>query len=488
MSTNRLLILGIDGLDSELLEKWKDHLPNMGRLKAPKDGEAFSSIFPPDTTPAWATIYTGMSPSQHGVINFVNPADREGGYTPLEVSDELLRGNTFWDNVSKAGHKVCIVLPMIISPGWEVNGTILCRSTSPANAREPLTSFPPDRVDIYNPHAPTLNLVGGFYGQSQLGGLADFLKRRLEEEERLTMEMLEGEQWQLFFSYFSALDEVQHVFWPYCDPQHPAYPGPNEFETIILDFYKKADDILGRVLAACDPSDKVIVVSDHGQGPRPSLVANLNEWLRREGYLVPKQKGSTKAKNRLKSRVKNLLLGFVRRYGAGKVIMTASKHFPVWKKLLAPSSGIDWEKSRAYVSDLSAVKNYSYGGIRVLDTGNPAEKMRVIDEIISGLKELRRPDSQEPLVKLAARREDVYQGVHIDKYPEILIEFDERYGIGWDFDGELFNSKEDMVHLKPGTHRRETAVFLSHNIEADALDKVRDLRDIYPLVLRSFDL
>jgi len=486
MNNVKLVVLGIDGLDSELLAKWRHHLPNMWRLRSAQDRVVFHSIFPPDTTPAWATIYTGMSPAQHGVINFVNPADREDGYEPLRVDDVSLRGKTFWDKISEAGHKVCVLLPMIISPGWVVNGAMLCRSTSPGSSNEPLTSFPTDLISNYRPHPPTLNLVGGFYGQSHLGNLADLLKRRLEEEERLTLEMLESEQWQLFFSYFSALDEVQHVFWPYCDPLHPSYPGPNEFETIILDFYKNVDQILGHVLDACDQSVKVIMLSDHGQGPRPSRVVNFNEWLRREGYLVPKQASAAKAKNRLKSKVKKLLLSFVHRYGAGKFIMNVSKHFPVWKQLLAPSSGIDWGKTRAYVSDLSAVKNYSYGGIRVVDTGDNVEKQRVIDQIISGLKGLQLPSSQAPLVKLVARREDVYQGPHIDKYPEILLEIDENYGIGWDFSGDLFSTKEDIVHLKPGTHRRETAVFLTHGIDADAINHVRDLRDIYPLILRLF--
>lgn len=488
MVDSRLVILGVDGLDMEMVDRWKKELPNLMQLKGLRNNHAFHSIFPPDTTPAWATIYTGLNPAQHGVINFVNPADKQDGYAPLKVSDRIIAGKTFWDGISEAGYKSCVVLPMLISPGWEIKGSMLCRSTNPSSPKNPLTSFPPGLVDKYKPDPPKLNLFGGFYGESQLKDLYQYLRSRTEEEGRLTMEMLNGEQWQLFFTYFSAIDEVQHVFWPYCDPSHPLYPGPNEFQDTILNLYKMFDKILGRVLSECADADKVLVISDHGQGPRPGLVVNINEWLRREGHLTPISKSGVQVKNEIKSKVKNLLINFVKKYGAGKWIMKVSAVFPVWKKMLAPSSGIDWDRTRAYVSDLSTVKNYSYGGIRIIGVDDPKEKDLLIENIISKLLTIQRPETGERLVTLAKRREDVYQGEYIDKYPEIIIEIDERYGIGWDFSGNLFSEKTDIVHLKPGTHRRYSAVFLHNGIECDSLQDVKDVCDINSLVMDFFGL
>lgn len=484
----RVVILGIDGMDNDLLLKWAGDLPNLLYLRNSMPPINFSSIFPPDTTPAWASIYTGMNPAEHGIINFVNPADKEGGYEPLRLSDNLLKGKTFWDAVSDAGLPVCLVLPMIIYPGWEVKGSMLIRSTSPDSLSTPLRASPDDVIKRYNPSPHVLNMAGGFYSKSYHSFLLKLLEDRFNEESRLTMEMLSNERWALFFSYLSPLDEIQHIFWPYFDRGHPHYPGQNEFETAIFDFYKKTDAFVGDMLTLCRNDDIFIAISDHGHGPRPTLIANINEFLARKGYLVAKKQSSAKAKNKIKSQLKKAMLGFVSRYGAGSALMSLSKRFPIWKKLLAPSSGIDWNLTKAYVSDLSAVKNYSYGGIRLNNMESDFEKAQIVDDILSSITELRIPETGAQLVKFAARRENLYKGQHIDKYPEILLELDESYGIGWGFSGKLFEDEADMSHLKPGCHRRSSPVFLSRNIDASLLKDKMDLCDIAPLVKSIFGL
>ncbi len=486
----RVVILGIDGMDNDLLSKWQQHLPVFTALRDSMPDVKFRSIFPPDTTPAWASIYTGMTPAEHGIINFVNPADREEGYNPLELDDALLEGKTFWDAVSKAEYPVCVVFPMIVYPGWPVKGTILTRSTSPHSQSDPLSSFPDEVIDRYHPMPEKLNLVGGFFAKSKLRELSKLLRDRLKEEARICKAMLEGELWSLYFAYFSPLDEVQHVFWPYCDPEHPLYPGPNEFEGIILDFYMEMDKIVGELMAKCDPDDALIVISDHGHGARPSFLVNINEWLRRQGYLSEKKKGGAASKNKIKSYLKKVLLSYVHKFGANKYLLRLSKMFPVWKTLLASSSGIDWDLTKAYVSDLSAVKNYSYGGIRINEKAGVADAdvNKLISEILKSFDELKLPDTNEPVVKWADRRENLYSGPYIDKYPEILIELDERYGIGWEYSGLLFKNEGDMYHLKPGSHRRSTAVFLSRNVDVSLLKEEMDLIDIAPLVKRMFSI
>lgn len=484
----RIVILGIDGMDNELILKWEEDLPNLSMLRKSMPPVKFRSIFPPDTTPAWATIYTGMSPAEHGIINFVNPADKDGGFAPIKLSDNLLKGKTFWDAASGAGLSVCVVLPMLIYPGWEINGSMMVRSTCPNSFSTPIKAIPNEIIKKYQPSPKILNMVGGFYSKSEHSTLLRLLRERLFEEARITMEMMTNERWSLFFSYLSPLDEVQHVFWHYCDKDHPRYPGSSEFETAIFDFYKETDVFVGKIMSLCRNNDIFIVISDHGHGARPTRIANINEFLRIKGYLHAKNQSSVRAKNKIKFWLKKALLEFVERYGAGKTLMSLSKKFPLWKQLLAPSSGIDWNLTKAYVSDLSAVKNYSYGGIRLNNIKSDFEKTKIIDDILSSITELRIPETGAQLVKFAERRENLYKGKHIDKYPEILLELDESYGIGWGFSGELFESEADMSHLKPGCHRRSSPVFLSRNIDTSLLKEMMDLCDIAPLVKSIFGL
>ena len=61
------------------------------------------SVFPADTTPAWSTIYTGLDPSEHGIINFVNVGAKQNAYKPLTFDDSAFKGRTFWDALNKQG-------------------------------------------------------------------------------------------------------------------------------------------------------------------------------------------------------------------------------------------------------------------------------------------------------------------------------------------------------------------------------------------------
>ena len=59
----KLMILGIDGMDWDVIVRYKDKLPNLYDLMQKNNKPHLRSVFPADTTPAWSTIYTGLDPS-----------------------------------------------------------------------------------------------------------------------------------------------------------------------------------------------------------------------------------------------------------------------------------------------------------------------------------------------------------------------------------------------------------------------------------------
>ena len=56
----------------------------------------------------------------------------------------------------------------------------------------------------------------------------------------------------------------------------------------MLDYYKRLDEKIGRLLRFADEDTAVLVVSDHGAKQIDGGIC-VNEWLRREGYLVLKE-------------------------------------------------------------------------------------------------------------------------------------------------------------------------------------------------------
>ena len=99
----KLIILGIDGMDWDVIVRYKDKLPNLYGLMQKNNYPHLRSVFPADTTPAWSTIYTGLDPSEHGIINFVNVGAKENTYKPLVFDDSAFKGKAFWDVLNKQG-------------------------------------------------------------------------------------------------------------------------------------------------------------------------------------------------------------------------------------------------------------------------------------------------------------------------------------------------------------------------------------------------
>lgn len=70
----KVLILGIDGMDPNLLKKFIDEgeMPNFKRLRTEGDFRPLQTTMPPLSPVAWSTFITGMSPLGHGIFDFVH--------------------------------------------------------------------------------------------------------------------------------------------------------------------------------------------------------------------------------------------------------------------------------------------------------------------------------------------------------------------------------------------------------------------------------
>jgi predicted AlkP superfamily phosphohydrolase/phosphomutase len=70
----KVLILGFDGMDPTLLERWMDegHLPNFDRLRKSGDYKPLATSNPPMSPIAWSDFITGMNPGGHGIFDFIH--------------------------------------------------------------------------------------------------------------------------------------------------------------------------------------------------------------------------------------------------------------------------------------------------------------------------------------------------------------------------------------------------------------------------------
>lgn len=474
---NKLIVLGIDGMDWDVIMRYKDKLPNLYNLMRKNGFPHLRSVFPADTTPAWSTIYTGVDPSVHGIINFVNVGAKSNTYKPLEFDDAAFKGKTFWDELNRQGLSCAVILPMNIKAGWEINGLMITR---PYEGK--IHVYPQKKEKIYNPRLDILGTEGKFTSEKDLPSLKSEFFEKVNEEIRLTRTAIETENVDVLFSYFSTTDGIQHDFWRHCDPEHPEYPGPNQHENTIRDMYMKMDEYVGEIMKL-QPDIPLLIISDHGHGARPVYTVRINELLRRGGYLVAKKSennSNPSLRKKIKKSIKKASIGIVKNIGLPKWAMRLAKKFPVWKNLFASSADFDWNKTVAYLSDLSALKNYSYGGIRLND--NVKDKDFLADEIIEYMKSIKIEGEDKELFEWIVRTNTFYHGPYLNKYPEIIYQMDERWGGEWELGKNVFERGGFMYMMSPGGHRWRTAIILGNNI--DLKKKQYEMTDVYNLILK----
>jgi predicted AlkP superfamily phosphohydrolase/phosphomutase len=478
---SKLIVLGIDALDPDLVERWADDLPNISRIMKTGCYRRLESTKPPDSIPAWVTIFTGMHPWEHGIVDTMDYLDFRSR-SSLDTS--ALVGKTFWDRASDAGRRVCIINPLLAYPVWRLNGVMV---NGPVFITGEVQAEPPEILTRYN--IPELGGMTDFPKKSELPAFIErtgFVTRDLA---RFGIELLEVEDWDLFFLSFLTLDRVMHYLWRYMDPLDPTYPGRNEFEGAIKRFFVLFDEVIGDFMERLPAGAALLVVSDHGHGMRPPNAVFLNEVLRGEGYLATRQGGAgLLSPVALLERTKNAFLTAMQKLDLEDWVYRIAHMIPRErrKSLKSSSYATDKDASLAWVSDLGG--GTSFSGIemnRPLIEASGEEYEQLRDRLIRLLMGLKGKDGEQ-VVLYARRREEAFAGESTHRYPDIVFELKETYGV----DRTLYCGTLGMTttHKKvSGGHARH-GVFMLHNSDLAVPEGDIHISEVFPTVLRILDV
>lgn len=471
---NKVLMIGIDSMDSVLLSEFEDEMPNLRKLKEAGADINFEGVYPPDSPTSWASIYTGLNPAKHGVVFFMDPLEKTGKLIKEELDNSTVKGRTFWDLAGKFGKKVFVFYPLLGYPVWEVNGIMVGRATT----KRDVQMHPP--IEKKKKLLESDNLKG-IPGRNP----KEFInhgKALMHKETEFALKYIK-EDWDLFFFYSSVLDSIQHDFWNCFDKTDPTYKEGNGYELIIPEFYKEYDKIVGKFIGSVSSDVTVVILSDHGHMRRPVNIVNVNKILKEKGYLSlnPTKKSLKRGIYRRRATVMDTIV----KYRLGGVAVKILRTFPRVKSLFTSQDLINWEDTVAYVSDLSGIKAYTYGGIVIKkDKMKKKSYQSVRNDIINTLFALKHPVTEKSLLKWIKKREQLYDGRFIEKYPDIVFEFYDDYGAGLSPETSLITSS-DSHNIQPGSHRRDTPILFIYNKE-NSIQVSRNhatLMDVAPTVL-----
>jgi predicted AlkP superfamily phosphohydrolase/phosphomutase len=214
--------------------------------------------------------------------------------------------------------------------------------------------------------------------------------------------MTEGDL-DLYVHVWDFTDRVGHMFWRTLDPEHPAADSLAllPYKDVVLETYKRMDDIVGRVMARISPGTMLLVCSDHGFNSWHKSV-NYNTWLVKNGFMTLKSSGAP-----------NAMMTLDDLFGQGQF----------WPN-------VDWTKTKAYALGLGDL----YVNLRGRESQgavDPADYEAVRDSLISGLTAFVDSTNGEHPVRNVYRREDVYNDFDPNLIPDLFIANNDRYRVSW---------------------------------------------------------
>jgi predicted AlkP superfamily phosphohydrolase/phosphomutase len=233
---------------------------------------------------------------------------------------------------------------------------------------------------------------------------AEFLydsDRAMDDREKIILESLKQDDWDLFVAAIETTDRISHMMWRLIDPKHPMYDKDlaARYGDSIEKVYRRADDLVGRLLAKVPKDVVFMVMSDHGFHSFRREV-NLNTWLVKNGYMVFHGQSTEKKLQDL--------------FGRGRF----------WE-------GVDWTQTRAYAVGLGQI----YFNLRgresqgIVSAGTEYSALQ--EEIRKKLLTLNDPEGGEAVFRDIYRRDDIYKGEYLQNAPDLQAGFNDGYRVGW---------------------------------------------------------
>jgi len=141
----RLIFLGLDGLDPQLAERFmaEGKLPNFSRLKEQGSFHRLRTTCPPLSPVAWSTFATGANPGKHNIFDFLNRSLKS--YVPQLAPSKVRPAGRIW----RIGRWRIPLAPPVVENRrksqtfWKILGD---HSISSTILRVPIT-FPPEKFN-----------------------------------------------------------------------------------------------------------------------------------------------------------------------------------------------------------------------------------------------------------------------------------------------------------------------------------------------------
>lgn len=382
----KVVVIGLDGCNPELIYGWLDELPNMKAIMDEGLHGPVESSVPPITPQAWTSALSGKNPGQFGFWDF-RYRDRYLYGEPNLIDSTKIKVDTLYKILPRYGKKVAIInVPLSYPPPQIPGGYSISCFMTPSIEKE-FTHPPGLRREVER-------LVGEYILDASTSDtnfrkmdkklVLDRIYRMDEQRFELIKYFIREKELDFIFAVIMGTDRMPHLFYRYMDPEHVRHEPDSPFRDAIKDHYKFCDEKIGEIRALLDEETALIVLSDHSVQRLDGRI-NLNEWLIQEGYLC------------------------LRRRPEGLVPLT--------------KADVDWGKTRAWATGYTGQIYVNLKGRERSGTVPPEEYESFLDEVGEKLKALPGEKGNRLETRIFKRRE-IHFGEFAELGPDLFIYFD----------------------------------------------------------------
>ncbi len=480
-------MIGIDAAPLWLIEKFNSAkgMAPFRKLIKNKSLVEMESTLPPMTGAAWPTIYTGLSPGEHGVPDFfVMKKD----YTPDLVYYDSSTVPPFWKDLASAGLRCLVITPATDIRLPEYPGVdMITGFPLKAKANEKFLESLMKKYSFYGEPDVEKEMKNGSISDKE--GAARFLKS-VSLRAKIAKEAMARTEYDFVYVCFTETDRLQHFVL-----------NKKNMREYLLPLYCEIGKYLAYVMEKADQEGaEVMLVSDHGAQPIKEKFL-INAWMIREGYaslknsvIAEMDKAASNGGYSFREKLlKTKLRGAYDRLphiAKGAVSKSIGAFLPAgggggYTRIHLFDYDMDATHAFAAISNINVATLWINDSRFAKGSVSASEKKRLKREISGGLYKLRNTEGKR-LITHIYDGEEYYGRTKKFIPPDLIVEACPGYMI------DIFNFSKERLFMDPeppkrGDHTR-LGIFGLYPGRPVAKAGVFSALDVYPTVLKYFGI
>ncbi len=497
--SHRLITLGLDGLDWNLMNLWaaEGRLPVMRDLLSSSQALILGESNRPLPGSIWTDIAAGCSAAVHGFQH--EEQLRVGSYQIERVDASRVAAAPFYKTLSDAGVRCAVIDFPVDHPiegfngiqvvDWATEFKLWRFETRPKGlaaeleshyGRHPLTHYPGTDPDLPG-----------------LLALKHKLARGIDIKRRFALDLIQKQQHEFIFFGFGELHKAGHFFWRFHDRQHPQF---TEAEPELVDslraLYEEMDRALASVLERIDSDDDLIVVTDRGMYADHRGDHLVDAILLKLGLAAQRSSASATAAPRPpRARLFSArpIINFYRWVGRRLLSDRVREALlPLYRRTIGAAPPWDWTGTRVF--RLPSVGN-SYLRVNlagrepagIIAPGAPYDEL--LSHIAAQFRALVNPATGEPAVEDVYFPASRFCGPKATELPDVAIVWNSRSPIDAVISESIGTIAGRQEQERSGNHRPEGfALFRGPSFAMGNGVHRGDARQLAPMILRRFGI